>query len=107
MHKPEPVLENETREILFDFEIEMDHWIPAWSWFCRSSEPQSETERKRKDWQILGPCQRTKNVVEREGNDDTKCSCWDGLQRFGKKTEEIENQKKNRDHPNPSRVKLT
>ena len=29
MHKPESVLENETHEILWDFEIQTDHLISA------------------------------------------------------------------------------
>ena len=29
MHNPEPVLENDTRNLLWDFEIEMDHLISA------------------------------------------------------------------------------
>ena len=29
MHKPESVLENETYEILLDFEIQSDNWISA------------------------------------------------------------------------------
>ena len=29
MHKPESVLENETHKILWDFEIQTDHQIPA------------------------------------------------------------------------------
>ena len=29
MHKPEFVLENKTRRILWDFEIQTDHLIPA------------------------------------------------------------------------------
>ena len=29
MHKPESILENEIHKILLDFEIKMDHLIPA------------------------------------------------------------------------------
>ena len=29
MHKPETVIENQTHKILLDFEIQMDHLIPA------------------------------------------------------------------------------
>ena len=29
MHKPEPVLENETHLILWDFEIQTDHLLPT------------------------------------------------------------------------------
>ena len=29
MHKPKPVLENETHRILWDFEVQTDHLIPA------------------------------------------------------------------------------
>ena len=75
MHKLESILENETHKILWDFEIQTDHQIPAgrpdlvltrkkelvicwillfqrttkWKW-----------KQKRTNWQILGSCQRTK-----------------------------------------------
>ena len=48
-HKPEFVLENETHQIIWDFEIEMDHLIPARmqeeknmssNGFCCPDEPQ-------------------------------------------------------------------
>ena len=55
---------------------------------CRSGEPQSAKKRKRKDRQILGPCQKTKNkAVEPEGDGDTSCNwyTWKCLQRFGKR----------------------
>ena len=70
MHKPEPVLENETHKILWDFEVHSDHLIPARRLdlvlidkkeenlspcgFYRPGRPPSENERKRKDAQILG-----------------------------------------------------
>ena len=64
MHKPESVLENGTHKILWDFEIQMDHPIPArrpylvlikrekklsFGGYCYSSRPQSENVQKQKD----------------------------------------------------------
>ena len=59
MHKTESILQNETHKILWDFEIQTDHQIPAWSvkqkeknlpfnGFCSSSGPQRENKRKQK-----------------------------------------------------------
>ena len=36
------------------------------SGFCCSDRPQSKNERKRKNRQVLGPCQKTKKAVEHE-----------------------------------------
>ena len=50
---------------------------------------------------ILGSCQRTKKAVAHEGDGDINCSrcAWNGLQRLGKGTGGIENQRTNQDHP--------
>ena len=72
MRKPEPVLKIEMQNILWYFEIQMDHLIPARrpdlvvinnnkndilpsSEICRFGRPQSENKRKRNDGQILEP----------------------------------------------------
>ena len=46
MHKSESVLENETYEILCDFEIQTDPLI--YSGLCRSGRPQSKNNREKK-----------------------------------------------------------
>ena len=53
---------------------------------CRPSGKQMETQRKRKERQVLGACQKTKKALEHEGNRDTNCNwrTWNGLQRLGK-----------------------
>ena len=87
MHKPESALENERHKILWDVAKKMYRQIPTWrdlmlinkkknkhllsNGFCRSGSPQIENKRKRKERQILGPCQRTKKTVEHEGDDDS------------------------------------
>ena len=64
MHNPASLLENETHEILWDFQIQMDHLISARrpdsdsqqkeenllnSWLSASGWPQSKTKGKRKE----------------------------------------------------------
>ena len=84
------ILENETHEILWDFEIQTDHLTltrrPDLEFilrkdenvlscgFCRSGRRQSGNKRKRKDWKILGSCQRTKKALEHESIGDTNCN---------------------------------
>ena len=87
MHNPEPVLKNDTRNLLWDFEIEMDHLISArrpdlviannnnnnnnnkkenlWSCglYC-PGRPQSIIERKRKEGYVPGACQGTGKTVK-------------------------------------------
>ena len=55
---------------------------------CRTSEPQSENQRKRKEGKVLRTCLRTKKAVELEIIGDTNCywRTWNGLQRLGKET---------------------
>ena len=101
MHKPESVLENETQKVLCDFKIQTDQLIPARrpdlriinkkkrkkekrkknvlnSRLCRPSGQQSKIERKRKESQVLRPCQRTYKAMEHEvdGDTDYNLSAW-------------------------------
>ena len=52
------------------------------TWLCHSSEIPSENKRKRKDRQVLEPCQRTKKEHEREGNTNCSWWTWKGSQRL-------------------------
>ena len=71
-YKPESVFENETHEIIVNFEIQTDHLFPARkseknflsSRFIRASGPLRGNKRKQNDNNILGSCQRTWKVVE-------------------------------------------
>ena len=58
-----------------------------------------EDQRKRKDGQVLGPCQGTKKAKEHERDVDTNCirRTWNRHQRFAKVPGRT-----NRDHPNSS-----
>ena len=59
----------------------------------------------RKDTQILGPCQRTKEVEEHESDsniNDYMCS-WNGPKRYWKKTGRSGNQRNNKDNSDYSR----
>ena len=76
MQKLESILENETNEIICDFEIKENDSIQArwqdqdqnegekknlpFSWFYRSNELKSKNDRNRNDRRILRPCQNTK-----------------------------------------------
>ena len=55
----------------------------------------SVTIKKRKDRQILGPCQ--KKAMEQEDNGDSSCcwSTWNGPQRLREQTEGTVNQRRN------------
>ena len=69
--------------------------------FCCFVRPQSKNKRKQKDRQILGPCLRTKKIMEHEGDSDTNCSwcVWNGPLRLWEKAGEI----KSREESWPSR----
>ena len=56
-------------------------------WILPSRRSLSENQRKRKERQVLGLCERTKKVVEREGDGITNYNwrTWNGPQRFGKR----------------------
>ena len=116
MNKPESVQENETQTTLWNIEIQTDHQkkkkkkrkkknLP-YSGLNRFGGAQSPHQRKRKEVRVLGPCQRAKKVLKHEGDGNINC-CWyarNGPQRLRKETRRIENQKKNRDHPDYSIV---
>ena len=110
------------QKILWDFEIQINHRIPArrpdfvlinrkknlpsCAFDC-SARPLSENKRKRKDKQILEFYQRAVKAEEHEGDSDTNCHwcTWNSRQKLGKKTGKIEN-KKNRYNPNDSDVMI-
>ena len=77
--------------------------------FWHSSEPQGENERKGKDRQIPGSCQRAEEADEHEGDGDTNCSwCpWNGPQEPGKETGWIGDQRKNRYHLDYITIKIS
>ena len=98
----ESVLENETHKILWVFELQTDNLIPARrpdlvlidkKKTCHLMDfavptDHSKNERKRKDRQILGPCQRTEKTVEHEGEGRADCDwdLWNNPQRVGKES---------------------
>ena len=43
-------------------------------YFALPADHKAKDKRKRKDKQILGPCQRDEKTVEHEGDGDTNCS---------------------------------
>ena len=85
MHKAESVPKNETHEIPWDTKsrlgdnLHKKKNLPT-SGLCRSNRLQSVNEKKRKEWQVLKPCLRTKKVVKLEGDSDTNCKwhIWNG-----------------------------
>ena len=117
MHKPEPVQENETPEIFWNFEIRTDHRIPTRipdllvinkkkknlvnCGLYRPGGPQTENQRKRKQRQPLRPCQRTKKAMERKGEGDTTCNWWTWhiLKKAWKEAGKVGNLRTNWDHP--------
>ena len=92
MHNPESVLENETYQVLRDFEIQTDHQILARRLdiiiithkkkrellpncgLCCSGWPQSKIERKRKEGRYPDLARELKKTVEHESNDYTNCN---------------------------------
>ena len=100
MHKPEYVLEIEIHKILWYFEIQIDLLIPTrrsdlvminkkkenllHCGLCHPGRPQCENQRKWKERQVLGLCQRTKKL-------------WNSPQRLGKRTERVINQSTSQD----------
>ena len=69
----------------------------------------SENKRKWKDKQILGSCQKAEEAVKHEDDYDTNF-CWStgkGLPLLEKETWRIGYQRKNRYHPDDSRVKIS
>ena len=91
MHKPESVQENQTYKILWNFEIQTDHLIPARRQnlviiykkenvqscgFYHRNILQNENQWKWKKRQVLRPCQRTEKVVEHVGDCETNCDWY-------------------------------
>ena len=93
MHELESVLENKTPKILWDFEIQIDHLIPARSpdlptiykkkkkkkkkenlpnsRLSHHSGPHCENQNICNERQVLRSCPRTKKVMEHEGDSNT------------------------------------
>ena len=108
MYKSESILVNETRKILLEFKMQPSNHHEksrlskkkkkkekkenlsstrfCWPAGSAKSHTQSENQRKRKEGQILRPCQRSKNV-EHESNGDTNCNWrdWNGTPEDWKK----------------------
>ena len=131
MHKLELFLENETRKIPWDFDIQTDPLMLirrldivlikknlSSGRFCHSSEPPSKKKKNKKKkidkylklaWeQKTNKQNKNKKKVEDEGDDDIRCSCcsWIGPLWLLKGTERIGNQGKNRDHLDHSSKKI-
>ena len=113
---------SQKKKILCDLELHTDHLIPDRKYLkkkkkkkslpnsllCRSGEPLSKNQRKRKEEQELRPCQRTGKVMDNERDNNTTynwCAKY-GRQRFGKRPRRARNRKTWRDHPkyNISRI---
>ena len=113
MPNPESVEENEKHKILKGFETQTDHLISTRrpdlviinktekrkkkrnlsnNELCRPGGSQSENKRKQKERPLIRPCQRTKIVMEHEGDGDTS-SNWcvrNSVTKLGKGLEELE-----------------
>ena len=89
MLKPESVQENETHKIYRYFEIQTDNLISSrrpdlvkvnkkgslpTSGFCHLPGSRIENQRKRKEREVHGPCQRTEKAMEHESDCDTNCN---------------------------------
>ena len=124
------ILENEMHKILWDFEIQTDHLIPAWrldlvvvnththkkkkekkkvnlpvSGLCRPGGPLSENQRKRKERGVLTPCKRTKKAMKHEGD----CDCnfnWRARNDLQKVTGRERNRRTRRDHLNVNIIEI-
>ena len=71
-------------------------------------EPQNETHRKRKERQVLRPCQRTKKVMEHESDGDINYN-WcarNGPQCFSKRAKRVRSRKTIRDYLNNSTTEI-
>ena len=91
--RPDLMLINEKKENVSSSEI------------CHSSGLQSKNKRKRKDRQILGPCQRTKKTVEQVGDSYTNCRshALNSPQWIGR----VGNQRKNWNHSDYSIIEIS
>ena len=67
-----------------------------------------KNQRKQTYWQAVRPRQKTKKVVEHEGNGNTNYNwrTWNGSQRFGMETRSVENQRTNCDDLDYNIVKI-
>ena len=92
MHKPGSFLINEKHKILWNFDMQTNHLIPArWpnlvminkkkrkenlptSELCCPDGPQNENQSKRKERQVLGPFQRTEKTMKHEGTPNNRLS---------------------------------
>ena len=89
VYAQESVLKKEMQKILWDFEIQTDHLVPAGRpeleivnmkkrnyWIVDFAAPvdHSKNQRKQKKRQIVRSWQRTKKAMEHEGVGDTNCN---------------------------------
>ena len=105
MLKTESVLENEAYKILWNFEIQTDHLIPA-------RRPDLVLIIKKKAClrinMYLSHYRELRKLVKHEGYGDTyfKRDTWNGFQGLGKGIEAVGNRRKNRDRSNYSIIEI-
>ena len=110
MHNSESVLENETHELIWDFEIQTDHLISARrqkkkqkkeylpnSGLCHSDKSQNNIKRKSESRDKYLNLARELKTMEHVGDSDPK--------RIDKGIGRLRNQRKSKDHPNYSITK--
>ena len=89
MHKPESIQENETYELICDFEIQTDHLIPTRRpdqvlinkneeicqqvYFTVPADHKVKINEREKYKQILGSCLRSEKTTEHESSGHTNC----------------------------------
>ena len=89
MHNPAHILENDTHKLLWDFNIQTDHLIPARRpdltiinnkkenlqncRLCCPGGPQNKSEGKWKEGWVPRTCSRIEKDVEHESNDFANC----------------------------------
>ena len=87
MHNPAPVLENDSHKLLWDFNIQTDHLIPARrpdliiinkrKRICKIVDfavpADHRINLKESEKKVPRPCQRIKKIVEHESNDCANC----------------------------------
>ena len=121
MHNPASVLENNTHNLLLDFDIQTDHLISARqsdlivinkkkkkeenlqnSKLCCPGWAPSKTNTKWKKKHKYPDLARELKKLERErdGYTSCNCSCWYSHQRINKGTGGLGNKRTNGDHPN-------
>ena len=108
MQKVESTSENETHNILWDSEIQLDHLILArrpdpvkvnktkrdlsTSGRCRPSRPLSEIKKKkRKEKQVFRPCQAPEKTMEHDDDSVTSCNwcAWNDPKELVMRLDEI------------------